>query len=1062
MKKVKILNLKIFLVAVLVFLSIALVFNSQVAEATDAINEITDLSEVIHSLFGDETILSIEYLYNLDNMPDYIYIDCDRGYAVCKADTLEILEYSPVGELPYKNFEETCYYVGPGKYYTKSQNQFINILTGEILTLESHEISAFSNQVRNLFYHGQNKNVSLENYLNGIYRALSAVDKNNHYPEDTNDFEEGDLPGTNGSKYIDNYEYFFSNPRHGYNSGASCAAIATQLLLSYNNYYNDRRIIPDKYLNGWNYQDNKLEYPECNPNYCGDPDSMNRETLGTSGFTENDQGSYFNHVLGSIPEHTNIIAVKKGINNLLNSRNNELSTDIDFNVEAEWGKGSVPTVDEQVVKNEVDAGRPMYLSLRGPRERGHAVVAYGYQKKHSTMGYIVHFGWSEETEQHTRVWVNSAWCRGYVTLRINHTHHYDTLLENGEARCSECKHRTNAYVLSENSLKYAAEISKAKVQLVGDIEIPSVLFGKKVKVIGESAFANQKSIASITLPDTVTTIGLSAFQDSSLQSINFAEDNNVSDIGSYAFAGSRLSQIAIPPKVRRLSNNVFHRSSLRSISFAENCNIEYIDAFAFAECKLLKDIELPTTVKVIGGSAFKDCWSLGLSVINNLSQLNFIGDSAFYNCKELMNVKIPKTVTYIGASAFENCEILISVSYDYDCPITEIKGSTFAGCKALSGILLPKTLKRIGANAFKGSGLPAINVPKIITNIEANAFADCDKLSIYTEYDKCPTGWVAEWNKSNRHVITGCELGYNPYPYVLSFVKSDTNPTRMNPYRPYLDTVKNPLCYSDKFVGWYTNSDFSGTKYETLQDAPDGKLYAKWENSCIAEGSLITLADGTQKPVEQLTGEEQLLVWNLFTGTFDVAPILFIDSDPMQEYEIINLHFADGTTVKVISEHAFWDCDLNKYVYLRADAAKYIGHRFNKQTTDINGKTDWTKVQLVGVELTSEVTTAWSPVTYGHLCYYVNGMLSMPGATESFVNIFDVDADKMKIDEDAFAQDIETYGLFTYEEFKAVLPIPEVIFKAFGGRYLKVAIGKGLTTMEELAMLIRRYEKFFN
>lgn len=233
-------------------------------------------------------------------------------------------------------------------------------------------------------------------------------------------------------------------------------------------------------------------------------------------------------------------------------------------------------------------------------------------------------------------------------------------------------------------------------------------------------------------------------------------------------------------------------------------------------------------------------------------------------------------------------------------------------------------------------------------------------------------------------------------------------------------------------------------------------------DGCVATGTLITLANGSNVPVESLKGDEKLLVWNLYTGSFDVAPILFIDSDSEQEFEIINLLFSDGTSVKVISEHAFWDCDLNKYVFLRADAAKYIGHWFNKQITGANGEMEWTKVQLVDVELTTEITTAWSPVTYGHLCYYVNGMLSMPGATESFINIFDVDAETMKIDEAAFEQDIETYGLFTYEEFSEILPIPEVIFEAFGGQYLKVAIGKGLTTMEELAALIQRYEKFFN
>lgn len=81
---------------------------------------------------------------------------------------------------------------------------------------------------------------------------------------------------------------------------------------------------------------------------------------------------------------------------------------------------------------------------------------------------------------------------------------------------------------------------------------------------------------------------------------------------------------------------------------------------------------------------------------------------------------------------------------------------------------------------------------------------------------------------------------------------------------------------------------------------------------------------------------------------------------------------------------------MNEYVFLRNDASKYIGHWYNKQVTDELGNMGWLKVQLMDVVIKEEVTTSWSPVTYGHLCYYVNGMLSMPGATEGLINIFEV------------------------------------------------------------------------
>ena len=231
-----------------------------------------------------------------------------------------------------------------------------------------------------------------------------------------------------------------------------------------------------------------------------------------------------------------------------------------------------------------------------------------------------------------------------------------------------------------------------------------------------------------------------------------------------------------------------------------------------------------------------------------------------------------------------------------------------------------------------------------------------------------------------------------------------------------------------------------------------GVISAYYEKACVAEGSMITLAGGEQVAVENLTGNETLLVWNLYTGTYDTAPILFIDSDPLQLYKVINLLFSDGTKVKVISEHGFWDYDLNKYVSLDENAEEYIGHWFNKG--DI-------KVQLTGVEVKEEYTTPYSPVTYGHLCYFVDGMLSMPGGIDGLFNIFDVDAETMRYDEASMQLDIETYGLFTYEEFIEYLDVSEEVFEAFNGQYLKVAIGKGLTDMDKLASLVERYQEFF-
>ena len=247
-------------------------------------------------------------------------------------------------------------------------------------------------------------------------------------------------------------------------------------------------------------------------------------------------------------------------------------------------------------------------------------------------------------------------------------------------------------------------------------------------------------------------------------------------------------------------------------------------------------------------------------------------------------------------------------------------------------------------------------------------------------------------------------------------------------------------------------SEYNSVQYK-YSDFCNGTLT---EASCLTPDTLVTLADGTQVRVDSLTGDEELLVWNLETGCLDSAPILFVDSESEADFEIIHLYFSDGTDVKVIYEHGFFDYDLGEYVYLDAYADKYIGHTFAKQNGDA-----LEKVTLTDVVIEREVTTAWSPVTAGHLCYFVNGMLSMPGGVGGLFNIFDVDLDAMMYDFDAMQADIEEYGLFTYEELNAIEPLSEEMFNEAGGAYLKVSIGKGNLTIDELVAMIRRYSKFF-
>ncbi len=249
----------------------------------------------------------------------------------------------------------------------------------------------------------------------------------------------------------------------------------------------------------------------------------------------------------------------------------------------------------------------------------------------------------------------------------------------------------------------------------------------------------------------------------------------------------------------------------------------------------------------------------------------------------------------------------------------------------------------------------------------------------------------------------------------------------------------------------YKYSDFcNGTLTQLEAGSSSG-------GGCVTPETLITLADGTQKPVNQLTATDELLVWNMETGMLDQAPIMFVDMEDEAEFNVVTLTFSDGSTVDVIYEHGFWDYDLNKYVYLDENAADYIGHTFAKHNGDALAK-----VELREVTIATKTTEAWSPVTVGHLCYFVNGMLSMPGGVDGLFNFFEVDPETMKYDEEAMQKDIETYGLYTYEEMYEICPLTEEMFEAAGGAYLKVSVGKGLLTEDDLVYMITRYSIYLN
>lgn len=214
----------------------------------------------------------------------------------------------------------------------------------------------------------------------------------------------------------------------------------------------------------------------------------------------------------------------------------------------------------------------------------------------------------------------------------------------------------------------------------------------------------------------------------------------------------------------------------------------------------------------------------------------------------------------------------------------------------------------------------------------------------------------------------------------------------------------------------------------------------------------VLMADGTYKMAGDIRAGDLLTVFNHETGKLDVAPVFFNDDvgTPPQLVDAIHLKFSNGKTVKVVYEHGFFNLETMKYEYIDANNyASFIGDRFVGVDNEIIGE-----VTLVDAYIVNEEVAFCSPVTYYHLNLITEGVLSMPGATESFVNIFEYDTN-LAYNEVKKAADIEMYGLFTYDDFADLVPYE--FYAAFPAQYLKVAIGKGITTEEEIKRLIQHY-----
>lgn len=355
----------------------------------------------------------------------------------------------------------------------------------------------------------------------------------------------------------------------------------------------------------------------------------------------------------------------------------------------------------------------------------------------------------------------------------------------GNKTFEKCKSVIYTYLLSFDIVSDSTAWVVSANESLDSIIIPAkVLINKKeydVTGIRHYAFASLKDLKYVNIPSSIEFIGDSAF--AGCKNLEYIEiPSSVVSIGDYAFADCINTNVYI--------DNVKSNVKVKAYSFDKCKNIYYTNRLSFRIVsdstawvvdanERLDSIIIPAKVLIdkkeyvvtgIDYYAFLE-WNVeDLKYVYIPTSIEIIGDSAFAGCKNLENIEIPSSVSYIGGYAFDGCTELTAINVDTDnmkyssdfgilydkeketiilvpcgvkgnfvipSSVTNIMGGAFYNCEKITNIEIPSSVVNIGDRAFYNcDGLTSIEIPSSVTYIGWDAFRRCYNLDVVIDNSK--------------------------------------------------------------------------------------------------------------------------------------------------------------------------------------------------------------------------------------------------------------------------------------------------------------------------------------
>lgn len=213
-----------------------------------------------------------------------------------------------------------------------------------------------------------------------------------------------------------------------------------------------------------------------------------------------------------------------------------------------------------------------------------------------------------------------------------------------------------------------------------DVTVPSAIDGQPVTQLFLFFVTSHETLRSITIPDSVTTIGGDAFSlCESLTRIDVDANNPV-----YASRDGVLFNKEVTTLMR-------YPRQKADAAYAIPAGVTAIEKNAFTDCVNLTTMAIPTGVTKIGCNAFGDC--LGLTSVTVPEGMTTIDNSTFAGCTNLVSVTLPDSLTSIYDNAFLECTSLASITIPKN--VTTLGWGVFESCMHLTAITIPASVEAI-------------------------------------------------------------------------------------------------------------------------------------------------------------------------------------------------------------------------------------------------------------------------------------------------------------------------------------------------------------------------------